>query len=466
MKVPLIKGRKVSINTDYRDALPVNMYAVPEKILKAPGYMLCYPGLASFATGQGIDRGGMYNERLINHFRVSGTDLVEVSSTGAVSVLGTIPSTEQVAMPYSFNTQAIIGNDSMYLYDPTLGFREVTDVHLGDPIDGVWVDGYYFLTDGENIYHTDISDESSIDPLKFATAEFMPDPSLGLGKTRDNKVIVFGRFSTEYFVNAATANFAFQRLETRAQKIGIVATHAKCETSDGWYLTGGHRDEAISVYLLGIGESSKISTREIDDILAQYTEPQLSDMRMECRSEKDISLVIVHLPNETLCYNRTAAEKFGNEYAWTILKTMSNTSEKYGGINGVFDSRLSEWIYGDTLSTKIGKLDNDVFTYYTNIEEWYLYSPLLKLETMSIDKLEMETLPGNASDSDATVAFSVTQDGITYGMEWFELYGQNLDRDQRFIMRRLGYIRDWIGFRFRGATKSRMSFASLDIEVS
>ena len=57
----------------------------------------------------------------------------------------------------------------------------VTDSDLGDPIDGVWVDSYYFLTDGEYIYHTDITDETSIDPLKYATAEFMPDPSLGLG---------------------------------------------------------------------------------------------------------------------------------------------------------------------------------------------------------------------------------------------------------------------------------------------
>jgi hypothetical protein len=463
MKVPLIKGRKVSVETDYRDAIPVNMIAIPERILNAPGYMLCYPGLVSFATGLGIDRGGVYNERFSNHFRVSGTRLISVSSTGSITDLGAIPGTAQVAMPYSFNTQAIIGNNSMYLYDATIGFREVVDPHLGNPIDGVWVDNYYFLTDGENIYHTDVADESSIDPLKFATAEFMPDPSLGLGKTRDNKVIVFGRFSTEYFVNNSSANFSFQRVETRAQKIGIVATHAKCESPDGWYLTGGHRDEAISVHLLGVGGSDKVSTREIDDILAQYTEPQLSDIRMECRSEKDISLIIIHLPNETLCYNRTAAEKFGHEYAWSILKTMTNTSEEYGGINGIFDSRLSEWVYGDKLSTKIGKLDNTVFTYYGAIEEWYLYSPLLKLETMSVDELEMETLPGNASDADATVAFSITQDGITYSMEWFQLYGQNLDRGQRFIMRRLGYVRDWIGFKFRGATKSRMSFAQLNI---
>ena len=50
--ISLIKGDKTEINTDYRDALPVNMYAVSRDILGAQGYMLCYPGLSTFATGK------------------------------------------------------------------------------------------------------------------------------------------------------------------------------------------------------------------------------------------------------------------------------------------------------------------------------------------------------------------------------------------------------------------------------
>ena len=36
----------------------------------------------------------------------------------------------------------------------------------------------------------------------------------------------------EDIVDIAQDNFAFQRVETRAQKIGIVATHAKCESGN------------------------------------------------------------------------------------------------------------------------------------------------------------------------------------------------------------------------------------------
>ncbi len=457
--VNLIKGDRVDPKTDYRDALPVNMYAVRKPILGADGYMLCYPGLTKFADGEGVDRGGNYNDRFEEQYRVSGDSFVSVNTNGTTTELGTIPGTLQAAMPYSFNTQAVIANGRMFLYSPSGGFAEVTDSDLGNPIDGVWVDGYYFLTDGEFIYHTDIDDESSIDPLKFATAEFMPDKSLGVAKTQDNKVVVFGRYTIEYFIDAATANFAFQRVPARAQKIGIVATHAKTEVGGKWYITGGRKEESLGVHIVTLGKSQKVSTREVDKILAQYTEPQLADMRMETRMEENVTFVLVHLPNETLCFNESLASGIGADNAWTILKTDVQGEATYRAINGVHDARLGFWVYGDKLNGNIGKLDNSVFTHYDEIVEWLLYTAFLDLDGFSVDEIEIETIPGNTTFDDATVAFSMTYDGQTYGKEWWVMYGEPLEYGKRFFLRRLGYVRDWTGFKFRGATKSRMSFA-------
>ena len=463
MKIPIIKGDRVSSKIDYRDALPVNMYAVARDILGGNGYMLCYPGLTKIATGAGIDRGGFYNDRFEEQYRVSGTNLIKVNTNGTTTTLGTIPGTKQASMSYSFNTQSVVVDGKMFLYDSTAGFREVTDTDLGAPLDIVWVDGYYFLTDGEFIYHTNLSDESEIDPLKFATSEFSPDKSIGLGLTQDDLVIVFNRYSMEYFENVATENFAFRRIRSRAQKIGIVATHAKCESGGKWYITGGRRDDSIGVHIITVGGAEKASTREIDKILKQYTEPQLSNMRMECRTEDDVTFILIHLPNETLCFNESIAKTLGKVNAWTILKTDVAGDNPYRGINGVFDARLGEWIYGDKLTGNIGKLDDSVFTHYDAVIEWLLYTPFVKLEAISIDEIELETIPGFAGSDDATVAVSITYDGETYGKEWFQLYGHPNNRGQRFILRRLGYVRDWAGFKFRGATRARMSFAVLEI---
>jgi len=464
-QVPLIRGDRVSTDTDYRDALAQNMYAVDREILGTAGYMLCYPGLTKLADGSGSDRGAFYNDRQRNLFRVSGQKLISVSSAGAVTELGGIPGSSQAELDYSFNTQCIIADGNMYLYGSS-GFQQVTDSDLGNPLDVQWIDGYYFLTDGEFIYHTNIADETAIDPLKFATAEFMPDASLGLGKTSDDKVIVFGRYSTEFFANVATANFAFTRIETRSQKIGIVATHAKCESKGRWYITGGSREDSVSVYLMTSGAPEKVATREIDKLIAQYTEPELSDIRMECRVEDDVNFILLHLPNETLCFNETIARTQGIKNAWTRLRSGVQGQANYQGINGVFDSRSSRWVFGNKFSQVVGYIDNTVFTQYDEIQEWLLYTPFVKIESASINEVEMETIPGHTSFDDAVVSLSLTYDGLTYGKEWFEFYGQPLDYGKRFIIRRLGYVGDWVGFKFRGTTRSRMSFARFNLEFS
>lgn len=454
--VTLLKGDTHGIEADYRDLLPVNMYPVVKQILGANGYMLAYPGLSPFGTGFGLDRGGFYNDRQNNHFRVSGTKFVSVSTSGVVSEIGTISGTGQASMPYSFNTQAVIANGKMFLYDPSGGFREVTDSDLGSPIDCVWVDGYYFLTDGEYIYHTDIDDEEAIDPLKFATAEFMPDASLGVGKTQDNKVIVFGRYTIEYFVNDSSDNFSFSRVQTRAQKIGIVATHAKAEVGGVWYIVGGRRDESVSVHAVSLGSAQKVATREIDKILEKYTEPELSDIRVESRIEKDTTFIIISLPNETVCY-------IPNVNSWIILKTGTG-SNKYRAINGIFDARIAKWVYGDRTDSNIGTLDNTRFTQYnTDPQEWVLYPPLLKLDKQSIDKVEIETIPGFNDEGDARVFFSTTYNGVTYGKEYRTSYGTPQDYGKRFLIRQIGYVSDFVGLKYRGATRSRMAFGLMKV---
>lgn len=464
-QIPIIKGDKVGIETDYRDALMVNMYAVSRKILGAAGYILSYPGLRLLSLGTGVDRGANYHENIDfeKQFRVSGQKLISVDTDGAVVEIGDIPGTEQVSMPYSFRTQCIIASGQMFLYD-NVTFSEVIDPELGSPIDCVWVDQYYFLTDGDKIYHTDIDDESAIDPTNIVTAEFSPDKTLGVALTQDNKVMVLGRYTTEYFVNDASVDFSFQRIPTRAQKIGIVATHAKCESGGKFYITGGRKEDAVSVHIVSVGSSQKISTREIDKILSQYTEPELFDMRMEARTEDNVTFILVHLPNETLCFNESIASEFGLDSSWTILKSDVYGDIPYRAINGVFDPRTAKWIYGDKINSNIGELDNEISSQYGEIVEGIFYTPFVKLERYSIDSIELETIPGFTISEDATVAFSVTTNGITYGSEYWDMYGFPLDYGKRFIQRRIGYVDDKIGFKYRIASSSRMAFCKMEIE--
>jgi hypothetical protein len=80
---------------------------------------------------------------------------------------------------------------------------------------------------------------------------------------------------------------------------------------------------------------------------------------------------------------------------------------------------------------------------------------------MSIDEIELETIPGHTATEDAKVFLSATYDGLTYGKEYIIKYGDPSDYNQRFIARSLGDADDWMALRFRGASKSRMAFALL-----
>ena len=340
-RVNLIQGDKVGGETDYRDALAVNMFAISRAMGKAEGYMLQCPGLTEYGQGKGPDRGGVYNSRLSNHFRLSGSQFVVVNEDGTTTRYGNIDGKEPAAMPYSFNTQAVIADKKMFLFDFDNGFRQIADPDLGEPIDGIFIDGYYFMTDGEFLFHTDAADESSISPNKFATSEFSPDPTKGVGRTADNKAIAFNRYTIEFFANRATENFAFKRLPGACLKIGIVATHAKAEVNNSWYIVGGGKNSAVSVYRVGGGGQQQVASREVDKLLAQYTEAQLENIVVEVREENANTFIIVHLPNETLLFNETIAKKVGTKQAWSILKSGTG-SKVWRGIHGVFEPRLGK----------------------------------------------------------------------------------------------------------------------------
>lgn len=457
--ISLLKGDAHQDTTDYRDSLSVNMSAIIRPMMGAAGYLLEQPGLTQYATGVGVDRGGLWNERLIDHYRVSGGQFISVSNTGVVVELGAIPGSGTVSLPYSFNTQGIIADGRFYLYNADDGLKEVTDPDLGVVIDGVWIDGYYFMTDGEFLFHTDLDDEFSINPLKFATAEFSPDPTVGVGVTVDSKAIAFNRYTTEYFVNSANVLFAWQRVPSRQLLVGTVGTHSKCTMLDKWYIMGGRKEEDIGIHMLGVGTATKISSREIDKILAQFTEDELRPTVMETRVAESVHYIIVHLPGITLLYNHEIAQLSGTELAWSTLRSDISGAMTWRAIHGVFDSNRSQWIYGDKLGPIIGYLDNSVATHYGEIAGWELNTPFIYLETASINQIEIEIVPGFTSTNDAGVFISLTYNGVTYGTETIADYGDAGEYAKRFIKRRFGYVRDWFSLKLRGASRSRMAFS-------
>jgi hypothetical protein len=479
-QITFIKGDSVGPETDYRDNLPVNMTAIDRPILGADGYMLQAPGLVSISEFPEDDpcKGAIWNERLETQFRVWGTPTAgvfreaiytEVPNVGlvldfALRGFWSGDTLRPVSLPYSFNTQGVVAANNFFLWDGVTfktGGVDIDPLFVGT-IDAVWIDGYYFLTDGESIYHTSLLDEEIVE-FSESTAQLSPDPILGLGLTQDNKVIVFGRYTIEYFQNVGSSGFAFQRLPNRAVKSGIVATHAKVEIMGSWFYVGGRKEEGLGVHALSGVSPQRVSTREIEKILGTYSETDLINMNIEGREEDSIHYLIIHLPDQTLQLNVSLSQKVGVDGAWSILKSGVD-SDIWRANFGLFDSTYGGWVYGDDIDGRVGLLDSTVATQYNEIAEWYLYTPFIYLESASIDSLEVEIIPGHTVTDDATVFVSITQDGVTEGSEYINEYGMQFDYSNRFISRRHGYVRDWFSIRLRGASKSRMAFGKSKIK--
>tara|TARA_R110000751_G_scaffold240235_1_gene340856 strand:+ start:991 stop:2400 length:1410 start_codon:yes stop_codon:yes gene_type:complete len=466
--IPFIKGDKVDNNTDFRDALPVNYYAVLRDIYGEQGYMINYYGLTDFATGQGVSRGSIWVERagLEGQYRVSGTSLIKIENDQSATVLGTISGTEQASMTYSLNNLAIVADKKLYYYNPTDGFRQITDSAVGSPIDIVWADFRFVLTDGEYLFQSSLLDESEYEPLDFSGSDFQPDKILGVGLNDDNELISFGALTTEYFQNIGRDNFSYTRIQLKAVKSGIAGTHCKAEFKNKWFSLTRRASTQFQFSIIQSGSSESITSREIEKVLTNYTYEELSKTKIEVFTKDAVTWMIAHLPSETLAYNYTLSKVVGIDLAWSILKTDVYADKTYRGKDMTYDPRFSKWLIGDKLGGKIGFLDDSVCTHYNEIVEGLLFTPIIPMETLSINEIKFKTIPGISPDNDATVFVSRTDDMRVHSKEHIEQYGVRFDYNKNFISRNHGYVRDETAFKIRTASRSRMAFCRFDVDAS
>lgn len=460
MQVPLVRGDEVRPDDDYYDFLPKNFLAIPKEVRGASGYLLAHDGLTRMFTATGADRGGFYNDRLNKHFRVSGNSLITVDSLSAYTNIGAIDGAGQCSMPYSFQSQLVVSGGNVYRYASGV-LTKLTDADFGRPIDADWIDGYYFFTDGEYLYHTLVNDETQVDPLDYAVAEIMPDKSLGVMRTADNLMMIFGRYSIEYFRNDASTAFAFSRIEQKSMKIGVCGTYCKTELMGDVIILGGRRYESPSFYSIGAGSANPLSSRTVDKVLAEYTESELSTCVLESRVRSRVGYLIARLPRHTLMLNVAMAQEAGAANAWTILSTGVNGA-RWIGANGVFDPNLAQWVYGCNEDGRVFYLDKDTAAQDGDYSECELQTPFLSLDKKRIAQLEINTVPGFVNQ-DTTVFFGVSPDGYIMSSEWVQMYSTPQNYDMRFFVRRVGYFQQKAVLKFRALTKDKLNLSSLVI---
>lgn len=461
MQIPILNGIYTDENSDFRTSYPRNMVPVPKQQGISNGYLRPADGIVQLGSGPGVDRGAINWNGVC--FRVMGTKLVSVSSNGTATTLGDVGGNDQVTMDYSFDRLGVASNGKLFYWNGST-LTQVTDPDLGDVVDFTWVDGYFMTTDGEFLIVTDLSDPTSVNPLKYGSSEADPDPIKAILKVR-NEPHALNRYTIEAFDNIGGSTFPFQRIDGAQIQKGVVGTHACCVYLDAIAFLGGGRNEAPAIWLGLNGNTNKLSTREIDQILLGYTEEQLSTAVFEKHTEGGFDHLYVRLPDQTLVYDAAASQSIG-EPAWFTLTTSIFGKAQYRASNRVWC--YDKWIVGDPQSSAIGYLSDEVSSHWGQVVGWDFGTGIVYNEGRGaiVHELELVALTGRAAfGDDPTIWTQYSVDGETWSMEKPIRAGKQGQRNKRLIWLQQGTLRNWRVQRFRGTSDAHLSAVRLEARI-
>jgi len=462
MQIPILNGIYTDEAPDFRTSYPRNLIPVPKVQGISTGYLRPADGIIELGVGTGIDRGGINWNGV--YYRVMGSSLLRISESGTHTIIGDVGSDgKEVRLDYSFDYLAIASNNNLFLYDGST-LTQNTDVDLGNVVDMTWVDGYFMTTDGEFLVVTELNDPFAVNPLKYGSSEINPDAVNGLLKLR-NEIYALNRYTIEVFDNVGASGFPFQRINGAHIERGSIGTRASCIFMEAIVFVGSALNEAPAVWFGANGSTVKVSTREIDQILLEYTEDELSQILLESKTDKNHQHLYIHLPNKTLVFDGSASKAMGTN-VWFELTSSIIGDGQYQAKNLVWC--YNKWLCGNPTASNHGYLTDEVSTHYGNTIGWDFGTSIIYNNGNGaiFHELELICLSGRVPlGDDPTIWSQYSLDGTTWSQEKSIQAGKQGERNKRLTWLQQGHMRNWRMQRFRGTSDAHLSIARLEARV-
>jgi hypothetical protein len=327
-----------------------------------------------------------------------------------------------------------------------------------------FIDGYFMTTDGIFLVVTELNDPFSVNPLKYGSAETDPDPIVGILQVR-NEIYAMGRHTIEVFSNIGGELFPFGRIPGAQVQRGAIGTHACCFWNETIAFLGSGRNEAPAVYAVASGVAQKLSTREIDQQLALYTEEQLSLAVLEAKVSLGLKQLYIHLPDRTLIFD-AGASQITEGPCWYYATTSLIGFQQYRARNMVWC--YNQWIVADPQTPALGIFSDTLASHWGQVIGWEFNTSIIFNESRGVlfHELELVVLNGRSElGIDSTVWTSYSVDGETWSVEKGARVGRQGDRRKNITWLRNGYARDWRIQKFRGTSDAFLTVARLDMRV-
>lgn len=463
MQISIIDGIYTDAQSDYRVDYPRNRVPVFQPQGTSNGYLRPSEGIIQVAETVGRDRGGInWNDAL---YRVFGSFLYRVDASGALISIGFVDDDLQnVVMDYSFDVLAICSANKLYYFNGDILTRN-TDADLGVVKDMIWIDGYFFTTDGENLITTQLNDINAVNPIKYGSSEVDPDPVVAVKKVR-NEAYAVNRYSIEVFKNVGGTNvFPFQRINGGQITRGAIGRDAVVVFEDSLAFVGGRLNEQVAVWVGVNGVVNKISTREIDQVINSYSISALQNIKCETRRYNDHVFMYIHFTDQTLVYDFETSKKL-QKPIWHILT--SGTAEKgaYNARNIVFC--YNRWYCGHATDNKLGYLTDTTQEQYGEKVTWDFSTQFIYNASKGaiVNSLELVALTGRTEfGKDPQIFTQYSYDGIEFSQRKYISAGKTGQRQKRIVWRKQGKMQSQRIQKFSGDSDAFLSFSRLEAEL-
>ena len=390
-------------------------------------------------------------------FVVADRTLYEIRTNNTAIIRGTIPGVGRVSMDYNQvaggNQLAIDNGFSRYIWNTSANtLAQVTDDQFPGSFAAEFLDGYLLGVEpfGRYWFWSDLADGLSYSSFDRAQAEARPDPIIAL-KVFNREAWVFGRDTTEVFVNTGAATGTFQRAGSTVLNVGCGGRFAVARSSAGLFWLGGDG----RIYAAQGYNPTPISTPPIEQAIRALDWTQCYAMTWE---DEGHSVVYFGFPN-------------GVTFGFDATTGMWHRRESQGLAGwriGHLERWNRKWIAGDIYSGGLFELDWG--TYTENGE------PLVCERTSGVFsdsqhrllfagiELVMDTGSGNG-DAEQKVVLQYSDDGGRNWSNWREgSMGAVGEYAKRIRFHRLGASRNRV-FRIRVSDPRRRDLISASLSV-
>ena len=367
MQTPILGQSYVARSVNAADSRMVNLYPEATPVAgKTAGFLNRAPGLRLLATlGTGPIR-GLWSPEPTGAFAyvVSGNEFYQIDQNYNATLRGTVTGTGPVSMSDNGAQIFIAANPSGYIYNMnTLTYSMITDPDFPGAVTVGYLDGYFVFNEpnSQKIWVTELLNGSSIDPLKFASAEGSPDGLVSL-IVDHREAWLFGSNSVEVWYDVGGSGFPLQRIQGAYNEIGCIAPYSVAKLDNGVFWLGADARGQGIVYRTNGYTGVRISTHAVEWQIQQYG--NISDAIGYTYQQDGHAFYVLIFPSA----NTT----------WVYDVATDNWHERASWNNGVFTRNRSncqmnfnqEIIVGDYADGRIYAFDLNVYADDNLPQKW------------------------------------------------------------------------------------------------